>query len=140
MKMSKHTPVVALVKVAKYLTFKDIYNVKTPMSMEVEIIEVYKGIENRKTVTIWGDNGILCRPYLSEFKEGEYFVIAFYYSKSARSDSEEKDTDYFISICGAYWLNVDFQKSTVTGDVNSKDRKSVTINLSQLKSDLLKNN
>ena len=68
LKMSEHTPLVAMIKVTKYLTFKEIYDVKTPLSMEVELIEVYKGSESRKLVTVWGDNGILCRPYLSEFK------------------------------------------------------------------------
>ena len=137
--MSKNTPLVALIKVTKYLTFKDIYSEKIPMSMEVELVDVYKGNESRKKVTVWGDNGILCRPYLSEFKEEGYYVIAFYRSRTQRSDSAEKDSDYFISICGAYWLNADIKNSTVTGDVNSKDRKPITINLSQLKSDLLKN-
>jgi hypothetical protein len=139
MEMSKNTPLVALIKVTKYLTFKDIYNEKTPMSMDVELVDVYKGNETRKNVTVWGDNGILCRPYLSEFKEEGYYVIAFYRSRAQRSDSAEQATDYFISICGAYWLNADIKNSIVTGDVNSKDRKPVTINLSQLKSDLLKN-
>ena len=42
------------------------------MSMEVEIIEIYKGEETRKSVIVWGDIGNLCRPYLSAFKEGQY--------------------------------------------------------------------
>ena len=54
LKMASHTPFIALVKVTKYLTFKDIYGDKTPMSMEVEIIETYKGNESRKAITVWG--------------------------------------------------------------------------------------
>lgn len=138
LKMSKHTPLVALVKVTKHLSFKNIYDVKTPMSMEVEIVEVYKGNESRKTITVWGDNGILCRPYLSEFKEQEYFVIAFYKSGSFRGNDGEKESDYFISVCGAYWLNVDYKNSTATGDVKSNNMKAVTIKLSDLTADLLK--
>ena len=35
---------VALVKVKSYLTFKNIYDNQTPMSMEVEIVKVYRVI------------------------------------------------------------------------------------------------
>ena len=47
------------------------------MSMEVEILDIYKGTEERKSVTVWGDPGHLCRPYLSTFKEGGNYIIAF---------------------------------------------------------------
>jgi hypothetical protein len=138
LKMAQRTPFVALVKVKKYLTFEDIYNVKTPMSMEVEIIDVYKGKETRKTVKVWGDIGNLCRPYLSEFKEEKYYVIAFYSGNYGGRHPDEKDSDYAICNCGAYWLTVDFEKSNVTGDIDSKDRTFVTESMEQLKSKLAK--
>ena len=137
--MSERTPLVALVKVTKYLTFKEIYDSKTPMSMEVETIEVYKGKEARKSITVWGDIGNLCRPYLSQFKEGEYYVIAFDKGNYGGGHPDEKDTDYTISICGGYWLTVDFDKSTVSGDIDSKDQKTTTISLGVLKSKLTTN-
>lgn len=115
--VAKRTSLVALVKVKKYLSFRDINNNKTPMSMEVEVIEIYSGTETRKTFTVWGDNGILCRPYLSQFKEGEYYAIAFYPGKYGRGHTDEKETDYSISICGTYWLTVDMEKKSVVGDV-----------------------
>jgi hypothetical protein len=139
MKMTQYTSLVAYVKVTKYLTFKDIYNSKTPMSMEVEIIEVYKGKESRKTITVWGDIGNLCRPYLSQFKEGQYYVIAFYSGSYGGGHPDEKTSDYAIANCGAYWLIVDFEKSTVTGDIDSKERISTTINISELKAKLSQN-
>jgi hypothetical protein len=138
-KMTQYTSLVAYVKVTKYLTFNEIYNTKTPMSMEVEIIEVYKGKESRKTITVWGDIGNLCRPYLSQFKEGQYYVIAFYSGRYGGSHPNEKETDYSIANCGAYWLTVDFEKSTVTGDIDSKERISTTINISELKAKLSQN-
>jgi len=100
--MAKETPLVGLFKVTKFLTFKNIQDTPTPMSMEVEMIYKYKGKETRKNVIVWGDPGNLCRPYLSNFKEGQYYVIAL--SAVGKKTPEEKDTDYFISICGAYWL------------------------------------
>lgn len=138
-KMAQRTPLVSLIKVTKYLTFKDIYDVKTPMSMEVEIVEVYKGKENRKTVIVWGDIGNLCRPYLSEFKEGQYYVIAFDKGNFGRGHPDEKETDYSISICGAYWLTADFDKSKVSGDIDSENRTVSTLSFSELKSRLTKN-
>jgi pyruvate carboxylase len=54
LKVSPNSDLVALVKVNQYLTFKDIYDSPTPMSMEVEVIEVFKGVENRKKVKVWG--------------------------------------------------------------------------------------
>ena len=108
---------VALVKVNSYLTFKNIYDKPTPMSMEVEIVKVYYGQETRKTVTVWGDNGNLCRPYLSIFKTGNYYVIAF------EQDSEENPSDYSISNCGDYWLNADNEKEIATGPVSENQKE-----------------
>src|SRR6478735_2967080 len=92
--VAPQTDMVALVKVKSYLTYKDIYGAVIPMSMEVEIIEVYKGEEKRKTVIIWGDNGAQCRPYLSIFKPDQYYVIAFYKGDARRGHEGEQDTDY----------------------------------------------
>ena len=107
--------------------------------MEVEIVQVYKGKENRKTVIVWGDIGNLCRPYLSEFKKGQYYVIGFDKGNFGRGHPDEKYKDYSISICGAYWLTVDFDKSNVSGDIDSENRTISTISLSELKSRLTKN-
>jgi hypothetical protein len=129
-------PLVALVKVKKYLTFREIYDAKTPMSMEVEIIEVYKGTETRKTITVWGDNGILCRPYLSQFVAGKYYVIAFYKGSDGSKGhvhKDEKTTDYVISICGDYWLQADIKTQIATGAVAEKQTQ---ISFAELKEKL----
>jgi hypothetical protein len=131
--MTERTPLVALIKVTKYLTFKDIYESKTPMSMDVEIVEIYKGKETRKSVTVWGDIGNFCRPYLSTFKEGEYYVIGFDRGNYNHGHPQEKDTDYSISICGCYWLPVDKAKENASGDINSNNRTDTTIALIELK-------
>jgi hypothetical protein len=136
LKVAPKTKLVALIKVSRYLTFKNIYDNPTPMSMEVEVIEVYKGQETRKTFTVWGDNGALCRPYLSRFAIDKYYVIAF----DAGSDQDEinankaeKKTDYSISICGDYWLTVDINKQIATGSVTSGQSQ---ISLADLKNKL----
>ena len=136
MKMTQKCSLVALVKVTKYLTFKDIYGKRTPMSMEVEIVETYKGKEFRKTITVWGDIGNLCRPYLSTFKEGQYYLMALYIENSSMKHPDEKKSDYAICNCGAFWLAVDIKKSRVSGDIESKNRKNTTLSLTQLKKKL----
>lgn len=132
------TKLVALVKVTKYLTFKDIYEEKTPMSMEVEIIEVYKGKETRKKVIVWGDIGNLCRPYLSRFDVGKFYLIAFDSGLDGAkgfAHKNEKITDYSISVCGDYWLNADMKKQIITGSIANKIKQ---ISLVELKAKLTK--
>jgi len=134
--VASKSELVALVKVTKYLTFKEIYDKQTPMSMEVEVIEVYKGKESRKTFIVWGDNGALCRPYLSQFDTGKYYVIAFYKGvdgSKVHGHKDEKTTDYSISICGDYWLQADIEKQIATGAVTAKQTQ---IKLADLKAKL----
>ena len=139
LKVAQNAEFVALVKITKYLIFSDIYGKQIPMSMEIEIIDVYKGKETRKTVIVWGDNGFLCRPYLSQFNQGHYYVIAFYKgsdgSQTVFAHKKERPTNYFISNCGDYWLNVDIEKQIATGSV-TKDQNQII--LTDLKEKLLK--
>ena len=115
---------VALVKINRYLTFENIYNKPIPMSMEVEIITVFHGQEERKTMVVWGDNGILCRPYLNTFAIDNFYIIAFEQGGIGRINSEnEKRTDYAISICGEYWLSADNKKKIATGAVSKSQDK-----------------
>ena len=101
--------------------------------MEVEVIKIYKGHESRKKVIVWGDNGMLCRPYLSQFDTKQYYVIAFEKGNTGRGNTGEKETDYAISICGDYWLKADFKKKMASGHV-SEDQQS--IRLSEIKAKL----
>jgi len=117
---------VALVKVKRYLSHKNIYDKPTPMSMEVEIIKVYHGQETRKTVTVWGDNGALCRPYLNTFSVESYYIIAFEQGSDIteiNANKEEKKTDYAISNCGDYWLTADTEKKIAAGAVSKNQSK-----------------
>ena len=124
--VAPESKLVALVKVNRYLTFKDIYNKPTPMSMEVEIVEIFKGEETRKFVTVWGNNGGLCRPYLSRFNIDNYYVIAFKQGSETgfNANKDEKKTDYAISNCGRYWLTADNEKEIAT-DAVSKNQNTI---------------
>jgi len=115
--VASKSKLVALVKVNSYLTFKNIYDKQTPMSMQVEIVKVYLGQETRKTVTVWGDNGNQCRPYLNIFKTDKYYIIAF------EQDSKENPSDFAISNCGNYWLTADNVKKIANGPVSEKQNE-----------------
>ncbi|MDO8899073.1 MAG: hypothetical protein Q7V19_15590 [Bacteroidales bacterium] len=129
------TDLVALVKLIRYLSFLDINDMPTPNSMEVEIIEIFKGQEKRKTIIVWGDNGNLCRPYLNIFEIGNNYVIAFDRGSEMTEIKLNQDlkTDYSISNCGDYWLHVDIDKQIAKGTVTDKQNE---IRLKDLKNKL----
>ncbi|MDP4231494.1 MAG: hypothetical protein Q8916_13935 [Bacteroidota bacterium] len=107
--------------------------------MEVEIVDKYQGPEERKTITVWGDDGALCRPYLNQFKVGSYYVIAFFPNSMITIDTIQKPmkgmlttstSDYEISSCGTYWLSVDRSRKHAIGFLASTQH---SVALKQLK-------
>jgi len=84
-------------------------------AMDVKVVEVLKGAEPRATIRIWGDNGALCRPYVSGFSVGTTWLLAIRAlperaaadppgRSSAGFHSPPGDAHYTISGCGAFWL------------------------------------
>lgn len=79
---------------------------------DFEINEVYKGIEIKKIIRIWGDVGHLCRFYNGRFRDGDEYYIALFqlmdgeprYSMRTPFGTLEKVGDYVTSFCGqTYW-------------------------------------
>jgi hypothetical protein len=66
--------------------------------MDVTVLDVLKGAENRPVIRIWGDTGALCRPYVTAFPRGTRWILALKREPGTR--------DYIISVCGDYWLEV----------------------------------
>ena len=130
MEVAPISSLIAFIKIDKFLTYAEINGEKTPLSMEVEIIEKYGGNESRKKIVVFGDNGNLCRPYLSEFILGKYYVIAFDVDGKSQSDNS---IQYYISSCGNYWLFVDNKLEFALGGIQEgKDKMS----LAELKAQL----
>jgi len=82
-------------------------------SMEVRVIEVLKGTEEGKMIRIWGDTGALCRPYVSHFPVGTKWLFAVQKTTGEQASSlwerlfpSVHKSDYAISICGDFWLEV----------------------------------
>ncbi|MEG8948159.1 T9SS type A sorting domain-containing protein [Rosettibacter firmus] len=119
LKVAKGADLVALVKIKSYGSFSG----DMPMSMEVEIIELLKGDDTRKTVKVWGDTGLLCRPYLRRFQSDSIWVLALFKSSEGYfRHPDEREGDYNISICGEYYLKI--KNDTVIGlieNVNYND-------------------
>ena len=105
---------IALVKIVSFDEFLERevlgYDGKMPYRMTAEVVKVYKGNEQRSHISILGDNGILCRPYLSEFEIGDYYLIA----PNALGNSA--DTDYNFFICKTDYLEVDIDTGKATGN------------------------
>lgn len=63
-----------------------------PTEMVLEVTGVIQGEVEQKSLTVEGDNGALCRPYVMSFPVGKHFIFAL---------NQEGGTHY-ISICGQY--------------------------------------
>lgn len=81
------------------------------------------------SVRIWGDNGKLCRPDVSMFSPGSRWVLALRrietvpeggFNPATPSISFGRKNDFFLSSCGAYWLQI--QGNVVTGNLLSEQR------------------
>ena len=112
--------IVAVVKVKRHLNLKGRYDRKTPMSMEVEVVEVLRGTERRRTIEIWGDNGMMCRSYISEFPEGTTWILALRHGSETWGHRGETKSNYAISGCGEYSLEL--KRKRVIGLIEKKAR------------------
>ncbi len=79
--------------------------------MDVEVLEVYYGEEQRSVIRVWGDNGFLCRVYPSVFGIGEEFIFGLQRIEEDYTGENppawlamEQENDYIISVCGVYYF------------------------------------
>jgi hypothetical protein len=82
-----------------------------PLAMTVEVKEVYKGGTKLGKVTVWGDNGMQCRPYVTQFPIGTEWILAL------SKDSWTEKGALAISVCGEHWLQV--KGNNVVGKVTN---------------------
>ena len=72
--------------------------------LDFQIIGVLSGSEERPVIRVWGDTGILCRTYAGTFPRGTEWVLALH--QASYGVPGERSTDYEISVCGEYALEV----------------------------------
>jgi hypothetical protein len=101
----KYGDIVCVIKVESYETYLD---ENMPLSMEAAVLNVIKGTETREKITIWGDRGWDCAPYLVHFPIGSTWVTAIsqindttYYNSPGLNIG-----DYFIGGCYESYLSV----------------------------------
>lgn len=68
--------------------------------MNVDILKVFKGVEKKSSIVVWGDNGMDCRPYISYFEEGECYYLAL----------NKFSEDYEQISCGELYLKISDDK------------------------------
>ena len=104
LEMSQESDLVVRLKVLEHQKMMEIYEDSIPNAMIVEILEIYQGEEERKQLKVWGDNGFLCRPYLSMFPIGSEWVLSLQKGEQIIEGAEKED--FSISICGETVLPV----------------------------------
>lgn len=116
----------------------------TKNSLELRVIESWRGTEIRETVRLWGDNGEQCRPYVSEYPIGTTWVFALSavtpeLGKGLATASEETEmqaerSEYVVSVCGEYSLQV--YAGSAMGVLRGKSRAAgrTGISLARLRS------
>jgi hypothetical protein len=98
---AKQSQLVIRGKVIQYHWSKDDPERKgRPRAMIVEVKEVYKGVTKLAKVTVWGDNGMQTRPYVTQFPIGTEWILAL------SKDYWTQKGELAISVCGEYWLQV----------------------------------
>ncbi len=103
LRVAGNAPVIVRVRVLDYHG----RNREVDLAMDVEVAEVLRGEVAAKQLRIWGDNGALCRPYVSGFPRGTEWILAIGRLQTDRRDPGAAPGDYFINGCGAYWVRVE---------------------------------
>jgi hypothetical protein len=80
-------------KVKKHLTFTEVYGDTIATSAQIEIIKSIKGKIDKEVITVWGDRGADCRPYLIDFNIGSEWIFSLH---------EIENHEFGISSCGEH--------------------------------------
>jgi hypothetical protein len=127
---AKRAKLVIRGKVTKYHWHKDDREHNgTPLAMTVGVKEVYRGATKLSNIVVWGDNGILCRPYVTQFPIGTEWVLAL------SEDSWTSKGELAVSVCGEYWLSVkgnNVMGRVTNGSLKAKSQVMSLSNLSKL--------
>ena len=101
-------------------------------SLQLDIVEVLQGQEKRRAITVWGDNGMQCRPYVSMFPEGTRWAFSLFLLPDEEAQRDLKNLRepptfleaeapfYVLSGCGTYWLEV--RGESAYGRIKAQER------------------
>lgn len=114
-KATEDSELVVKVKVVEKLLGPNGFNEK----MKVEIIETFKGTEERTSITILGDDGAECRPYIDYFDVGDVCYLALF----------NYQEEYELLICGEFYLKL--VNGQVIGDPDIRKELSTISGLTE---------
>ena len=91
---------VAKIKVLRYEDYfsYEYENDSIPLTLVAEVIKLYKGNLKSTIIKLGGDNGMLCRRYVKEFKIDQYYFIQYDYQGMFGSPE--------ISSCGEVFVEI----------------------------------
>lgn len=144
LKASEYAELIAIIKVKGHNDYFPLTGaappdtINQPLSATFEIIEILKGKEERKEVKVFGDDGVLCRPYIDKFEVGKYYIVGLLQGEDADRGFGIKETaeDYQVLICGEFWIEYNPDSNMVEGLIKKKRRKATTMTLDAFKASL----
>jgi len=118
-------------------TFKSEYDNDTNFyeSIDLEIIEIIKGSEKRKTIRVFASDGADCRSGVRGFETGQIYLFTPTLSKYSLSDMpNEKETDYFLWGCSETSIEYKADDNKVYGLIKGKSnaRKPIEYDYNKL--------
>lgn len=133
---SKWAEFVFIVKVTGHSYFKSVttagnISVSVPTAATFEIVETLKGTIDKSEITVFGDKGNLCRPYIDVFKQDKYYIVGLY--RCDGKEQNETTDDFQISGCGEFWIEYNPESKTATGLIKNKRKKPTTVTIETLK-------
>jgi hypothetical protein len=86
-----------------------------PLAMDLQVLETLRGESPGSPLRVWGDDGMLCRPYVSRFPVGTEWVLGL----DGPGSKSGMSPGHAISVCGRYWLEV--RGDTLLGNLDRPD-------------------
>ncbi len=87
--------------------------------MDVKVLEVLNGSEEKSVLRVWGDPGFMCRLYTHGFKKGDKLVLILQRIENAYYENE-RNGDYLLNGCGTYVLQ---ENKSITGRITASDKE-----------------
>jgi len=92
---------------ARVLQHSDRESGGMPLAMLIGVINPLRNAGAGEKLKVWGDNGILCRPYVMQFPVGTEWILALGTDPMfPPAPSSAGIRQFTIGGCGAYWLLV----------------------------------
>jgi hypothetical protein len=111
-----------LVVIGKPISYGEVSQFSSqPLSADVEIQRVLKGNASLEKIRVFGDNGALCRPYVTKFPLNTTWVFALNFLATGSNGEPQ----YAISGCGEFSLKV--KAGRVFGRIKSSQQTSAIL-------------